>query len=156
MPYFWLKLLALWYPDLTCSPCRWRKLLNVDAADRASETETDDGFLWKSAAVRSAACFCSVVVPSVGGGVEDWWLATADLPSLANLFCNSLMWPPPLPLLLVVVGGGGGGEKAPARGGGAGLLALDRVGGAGADFPMPSADTETPAAPSLFIAFWFR
>jgi len=40
----------------------------VLAVARASESEMDDGSLWKLEAVRRASCFCCVVVPAWG----DW------------------------------------------------------------------------------------
>lgn len=116
--------------------------MNVDAAERASAIDTDFGSLWKLDAVRRAACFCSIVVPSVGGGLAD---CPELLPSFAKRFCSSFIWP--------VLGG----EKAPDRGGGAGLLLLERDGGSGgAGLPMPRAGTDTPADPSRLSAFWLR
>jgi hypothetical protein len=61
-PYFSSRLPAVRTPAATWSPCRWRKLLNVDAAAGASVMDTELGSLWK------AACFCAKVVPWVGGG----------------------------------------------------------------------------------------
>lgn len=77
----------------------------------------------------------------MGGGLDD---GAEDLPNFEKRFCSSLIWPAL------------GGEKAPVLGGGAGLPELERAGGSGADFPIPSEGTDTPAAPSLFIALWLR
>lgn len=66
-PYFWFSPFAVFRPAATWSPWRCRKLFMVEAAARASDSETDLGSLWKSAAVFSAACFCANVVPSLGG-----------------------------------------------------------------------------------------
>ncbi|RBQ86653.1 hypothetical protein VDGD_20745 [Verticillium dahliae] len=67
MPYFWLSAPAVRTPEATWSPWRWRKLLRVPAAERASAMLTEDGSLWKLDAVRRAACFCAMVVPSADG-----------------------------------------------------------------------------------------
>lgn len=47
------------------------------AVARASDSEIEDGSLWKLEAVRRASCFCCIVVPpegvweEVGGEVEE-------------------------------------------------------------------------------------
>lgn len=62
-PNFWFKPLAVCRPAATWSPCLSRKLLAVYAADRASDSETEEGSLRKLLAVFSAAFFCAQVVP---------------------------------------------------------------------------------------------
>jgi hypothetical protein len=49
----------------TSSPCRWRKLLKVEAADAASEADTEAGSLCMADAVWRAARFWAQVVPAV-------------------------------------------------------------------------------------------
>lgn len=65
--------------ELSCSPCRWWRLLNVAAADAASEADTEVGSLCMEEAVwRAARFWAQVVVPAppvlcpgaCGGGVE--------------------------------------------------------------------------------------
>jgi len=53
----------------TWSPCRWWKLLMVDAADAASEAETEVGSLYAEDAVWRAARSWAQVVPAVDGAV---------------------------------------------------------------------------------------
>lgn len=147
-PYFWSRLFAFLAPAATCSPCLSRKLFAVEAADFASENETELGFFLKSDIVFRAACFSAHVVPWAGaaawagggGGVE----LLPKPPNFENRDCSSFTVPDP-----------------PAAGGGAGLLAPDREGGGGGKTPllpppMPSPGTETPEAPSRSTAPWFR
>jgi hypothetical protein len=93
---------------------------------------TVEGSLWKFCAVLIAACFCSKVVPSVGG---DWGLVAAPVFIFANLVCSSLK-----PELLVATGGGDVVL----------LVSLFH----GFDSPIPSPGTETPALPSRLAAPW--
>lgn len=145
-PYFWSRLFALLTPDATCSPCLSRKLFAVDAADFASENDTELGFFLKSDIVFSAACFCAHVVPSDGApwaGGGDGVELLPKPPNFENRDCSSLT------------------DPDPAAGGAAGLLAPDREGGGGGNtclFPplIPSPGTETPAAPNRLTAPWFR
>ena len=58
-------------PEATWSPCRWRKLFAVDAADRASENETEEGSLRALPMVFSAACLSAHEVPCDGGWVAE-------------------------------------------------------------------------------------
>lgn len=147
-------LFAAVYPATACSPCLSRKLLAVDAAFRASENETDDGFFLKSLAVFKAACFCVHVVPppAAGGGLAVFIFANRD--------CNSPNCGP-LPAGRVA---GGGGANPPVRegmGGDAVLVLAGRGGDAvvregggngGALLPISKPGTDTPASPKRLVA----
>ena len=141
-PYLSFRPLALFSPAATWSPWRWRKLLTVPAADLASDRDTDDGSLWNADAVLSAACFCCQEVPSAAGGVAcaGGDAAVALVVILEKRFCSSLVC-----ALL-----------APGRGRGGCAGGVDAWSGelAGLGRPMPSAGTDTPAAPRRFTAPW--
>lgn len=114
-------------------------MLIVDAEVRASARLTDEGSFWKFDAVRSAACFCSRVVPSAGGLAllppppnEE---PREDLPSLEKRFWSSFIW------------------EFDAVG--AGAAAWD-LGSGLADLPIPKAGTETPAELRRETADWLR
>lgn len=129
-------------PAATCSPCRCRKLLAVEAAALASAKDTDEGSLWNAEAVLRAACFCAHVVPSAGAGAaagagdaegeED-----DDECSLEKRFVSSFMCDR--------------AGAAPGRGGGGGVPG-ELVALAGLDWPMPRPGTEMPAAPRRLTA----
>lgn len=145
-PYLSFNLFASFRPAATWSPCLWRKLFAVEAAARASDSDTEPGFSRNVAAVLSAAFFCSNVVPSTGGRATpvpgpdaDVDADVAGIPSRGNREDNSPIWA---------------------------LDDIDRVGGGGGALPLadwlvapvliPNPGTEIPAALSRFIAPWFR
>lgn len=70
-PYFEFISFADFRPEATCVPCRSLKLLNVDAAFRASEKDTDDGLSLNEDAVFNADCFSAQVVPCAAGSLGE-------------------------------------------------------------------------------------
>lgn len=58
--------------ELIWSPCRWWKLLRVEAAEAASEADTDEGSLCSDEAVCRAARFWAQVVPEAGAWAAVW------------------------------------------------------------------------------------
>jgi hypothetical protein len=137
MPYFWLRELADFHPDATCSPCLWRKLFAVDAVAFKSEADTLDGSLRKLLAVLSAACLSAHDVPVAGASAGDFGPVI-----LANRFCSSFICDPGpaateggvLVFELEFCRGGTGGDGF-ARGGTGGEAVR----------PMPRPGTDTPA-----------
>lgn len=105
------------------------------AAARASFQDTDEGSLWKFAAVWMAACFCAQVVPPFDGVVVAVSV-TAD--GEEEGFCmrakrawSSLTWL---------------GAAAKAAGGGVAVFAFCEEGA------MLNPGTDTPACPRRFMA----
>lgn len=72
-------------PEATWSPCRWRKLLNVEAAADASDIETEDGSLYPDEAVCRAARFWAQLVPPVAAGVLEVGAGWVGVPDVWNV-----------------------------------------------------------------------
>jgi hypothetical protein len=112
----------------------------VLAALLASLKETDEGSFRNAVAVLNAACFWAKDVPSVGAS----GLGEEEDVSREKRDWSSLTWAE----LLRDAGGGGDGLGVESRAGGgtAGLLFP----------PTPKPGTDTPAAPNLLNAPWFK
>lgn len=66
MPYFSFIWSSFFFPESIWSLWRSRKFLAVDAALRASLVDTEVGSRLNECAVRTACCFCCMVVPWAG------------------------------------------------------------------------------------------
>lgn len=132
-PYLLFKPPAVFMPLETCSPCRCRKLLAVDAAERASDMDTVDGSFRNDDAVFRAACFCAHVVPVLSPACAA--AGCFELPSFEKRFCSSLTC-----------------AFDDAGAGAAGSREGDGAGGVGPWLRIPNAGTDTPAAPRRFTA----